>query len=210
MATQTAPFTLPALPYAFNALEPHIDARTMEIHRTKHHNAYVTNANNALAGTALADWPVEQVCRRLKEAPADKMAVVRNNAGGHFNHSLFWEMMAPKGKGGKPGGKLAEAFDAYVKTKRFEWAPEHVNRDHVRGEGHAHLYVDGEKLTRLYGAWYYLKSLTPKAAGKLEINGQNGVRSDPELLGQLRALPGIADVKLTLARPVAPKPQAGE
>ncbi len=108
------PFTLPNLPYAENALEPHVDARTMEIHRGKHHNAYVTNANNALAGTPMAEWTVEQVCRRLKEVPTDKMGPVRNNAGGHWNHSLFWEVMAPAGKGGggEPGGELAAAINA--------------------------------------------------------------------------------------------------
>ena len=105
------PFTLPNLPYADGALEPFIDARTMEIHRTKHHNAYVTNANNALTGTVMADWTAEQVCRQLREVPADKMTAVRNNAGGHFNHSLFWEIMAPAGKGGggEPGGDLGAA-----------------------------------------------------------------------------------------------------
>jgi Fe-Mn family superoxide dismutase len=108
------PFTLPNLPYADNALEPHIDARTMDIHRNKHHNAYITNANNALAGTAMADWSAEQVCRRLKEAPADKMNILRNNAGGHYNHSMFWESMAPAGQGGggEPTGELATAINA--------------------------------------------------------------------------------------------------
>lgn len=105
------PFMLPNLPYAENALEPHIDAKTMEIHRGKHHNAYVTNANKALEGTPMAEWPVEQVCRRLKEVPADKMGPVRNNAGGHFNHSLFWEIMAPSVKGGEPSGDLAAAIN---------------------------------------------------------------------------------------------------
>jgi superoxide dismutase, Fe-Mn family len=108
------PFSLPTLPYADDALEPHIDARTMDIHRNKHHNAYVTNANAALAGSPLADAPVEDVCRRLKEVPADKMTAARNNAGGHFNHSLFWQTMAPAGKGGggEPGGELAAAITA--------------------------------------------------------------------------------------------------
>ncbi|HBS28708.1 MAG TPA: superoxide dismutase [Phycisphaerales bacterium] len=108
------PFTLPELPYAENALEPWIDAQTMSIHRTKHHQAYVTNANNALAGSALADASADEVCRRLKEAPADKLGVVRNNAGGHFNHSLFWQLMAPPGKGGggAPTGDLAGAINA--------------------------------------------------------------------------------------------------
>jgi Fe-Mn family superoxide dismutase len=108
------PFTLPALAYPDAALEPFIDAKTMEIHRGKHHNAYVTNANNALAGTAMADWSAEKVCRHLSEVPADKMGVVRNNAGGHFNHTLFWEIMAPAGNGGggEPTGPLAEAINS--------------------------------------------------------------------------------------------------
>src|SRR5215813_9958849 len=101
-------FTLPALPYPAAALEPHIDARTMEIHHGKHHNAYVTNANNALAGTKWADMPVDEVCKSLADIPADKKAAVRNNAGGHFNHSLFWQLMAPHSQGGgaKPTGEL--------------------------------------------------------------------------------------------------------
>ncbi len=106
------PFTLPPLPYPDNALEPHIDAKTMDIHRNKHHNAYVTNANNALTGTPMAEWQVDQVCRKLGEVPDAKRAVVRNNAGGHFNHSLFWQIMAPAGKGGggAPSGPLADAI----------------------------------------------------------------------------------------------------
>ncbi|MBL0926544.1 MAG: superoxide dismutase [Phycisphaerales bacterium] len=106
-------FVLPSLPYAFNALEPHIDARTMEIHHGKHHQAYVNNANNALAGTALAAADAATVCRSLRDVPADKMTVVRNNAGGHWNHSLFWEVMAPPsaGGGGRPGGALLAAIE---------------------------------------------------------------------------------------------------
>lgn len=103
------PFELPPLPYSFDALEPHIDARTMEIHHGKHHQAYVTNANAALAGTALADAPVEEVLRKLDTLPADKQAPVRNNAGGHYNHTLFWEIMGPDG-GGEPTGDLAAAI----------------------------------------------------------------------------------------------------
>lgn len=107
-------FTLPVLPYSTNALEPHIDARTMEIHHGKHHAAYVTNANNALAGTPWADRPVEEVIARLEELPADKRGPARNNAGGHANHSFFWTSMAPTGKGGggEPIGDLARAIDA--------------------------------------------------------------------------------------------------
>jgi Fe-Mn family superoxide dismutase len=106
-------FTLPSLPYADNALEPHVDAKTMEIHRGKHHNAYVTNANAALAETAMAaETDPWKVCAKLGEVPEAKRAAVRNNAGGHANHSMFWESMAPAGKGGggEPGGELAAAI----------------------------------------------------------------------------------------------------
>lgn len=107
------PFTLPNLPYAFDALEPHIDAQTMQIHHGKHHAAYVTNANKALERTKLADLPVEEVVRRLADVPEDKRAAVRNNAGGHLNHSLFWTMMAPAGQGGgTPSGPLSDAIKA--------------------------------------------------------------------------------------------------
>ncbi len=107
-------FTLPNLPYGTNALEPHVDARTMEIHHGKHHNAYVTNANKALEGTKFAEMSVEAVCRGLGDVPAEKRTAVRNNAGGHWNHSLFWEVMAAAGKGGggKPVGDLEKAIEA--------------------------------------------------------------------------------------------------
>lgn len=103
------PFTLPPLPYAYNALEPHIDARTMEIHHTKHHQAYVNNANAALEGTALAGKEAAEVCANLDVVNPDKRAAVRNNAGGHFNHALFWSILAPKA-GGEPTGDLAAAI----------------------------------------------------------------------------------------------------
>ncbi|GJQ30156.1 MAG: superoxide dismutase [Mn] [Phycisphaerae bacterium] len=108
------PLTLPPLPYSPESLEPHIDAATMGIHHGKHHQAYVTNANKALEGTPFADWSAEQLCRRLGEVPDDKRAAVRNNAGGHWNHALFWTLMAPAGKGGggAPNGALAEAINA--------------------------------------------------------------------------------------------------
>jgi len=107
-------FTLPDLPYAASALEPHIDARTMEIHHGKHHKAYVDKANAALEGTPWADKPVEEVVASLSDLPADKQTAVRNNAGGHVNHSLFWQVMAPPGQGGggSPSGALAEAIDS--------------------------------------------------------------------------------------------------
>lgn len=99
-------FTLPALPYAFDALEPHIDARTMEIHHGKHHNAYVTNLNNAIAGTELEGKSLEELMK-----VAGSNAAVRNNGGGHWNHSFFWTILSPTG-GGAPSGELAAAIDA--------------------------------------------------------------------------------------------------
>jgi Fe-Mn family superoxide dismutase len=104
-------FSVPPLPYDFNALEPHIDAQTMEIHHDKHHAAYVTNANAALEGTEWSDTPVEEILKNLSALPAEKLGPVRNNAGGHYNHSLFWESMAPDG-GGEPTGALAEAINS--------------------------------------------------------------------------------------------------
>jgi Fe-Mn family superoxide dismutase len=108
------PFTLPNLPYPFEALEPHIDSQTMQIHHGKHHAAYVNNANKALEGTSLASASVEEVLRRLGDVPEDKRGAVRNNAGGHANHSLFWTLMAPAGKGGggAPTGALADAINS--------------------------------------------------------------------------------------------------
>lgn len=106
------PFTLPALPYAFDALEPSIDAVTMQTHHGKHHQAYVTNANKALEGTKWADMDPVEVIKKLAELPDDKRGPVRNNAGGHVNHSMFWTIMAPAGKGGggEPTGALADAI----------------------------------------------------------------------------------------------------
>ncbi len=102
-------FTVPDLPYAFDALEPHIDARTMEIHHDKHHAAYVTNLNAALEGTEWADRSLDDVLASLDIIPEDKRMAVRNNGGGHANHTLFWEIMGPNG-GGEPSGALADAI----------------------------------------------------------------------------------------------------
>ncbi|HET8893530.1 MAG TPA: superoxide dismutase [Gaiellaceae bacterium] len=104
------PFTVPDLPYAYDALEPHIDEATMRVHHDAHHKAYVDNANAALEGTELADKSVEQVLTNLDALPEAKQTAVRNNAGGHANHSLFWEIMSPDG-GGAPSGDLAKAID---------------------------------------------------------------------------------------------------
>ncbi|MFM2003667.1 MAG: Mn family superoxide dismutase [Planctomycetota bacterium] len=138
-------FTLPALPYAYNALEPSIDARTMEIHHTKHHQAYINNVNAAIAGTPLEAKSVESLIADLAAVPDDKRTVVRNNGGGHANHALFWTIMGP-GKGGSPAGDLAAAINSTfgsldamktafndAATKRF-------------GSGWAWLYVDGNSL----------------------------------------------------------------
>lgn len=101
------PFELPQLPYAYDALEPHIDARTMEIHHSKHHNAYTTNLNAAIAGTDLEGLSIENILINLDM----KNAAVRNNGGGYYNHNLFWRVMSPNG-GGKPTGELADAIDS--------------------------------------------------------------------------------------------------
>lgn len=106
-----AKYELPALPYAANALEPHIDEETMNIHHGKHHNTYVTNLNNALDGHAdLANKSVEELISDLNAVPESIRTAVRNNGGGHANHSLFWQILSPNG-GGNPSGNLAEAID---------------------------------------------------------------------------------------------------
>jgi Fe-Mn family superoxide dismutase len=112
-------FELPPLPYAYDALEPYIDVQTMQLHHDKHHATYVTNLNNALKGHDFENLPVEQVIRRLNEVPESARTAVRNNGGGHLNHSMFWQIMKPNG-GGQPAGELASAitstfgsFDAF-------------------------------------------------------------------------------------------------
>ena len=100
-------FELPKLPYAYNALEPHIDARTMEIHHSKHHQAYVTNLNGAIAGSDAEKLSIEDICKTISKYPMP----VRNNGGGHYNHSLFWTVMKQNG-GGNPTGAIAAAIDS--------------------------------------------------------------------------------------------------
>jgi len=138
------PFILPDLPYDHAALEPTIDARTMEIHHGKHHQAYVDNANKALEGTDLADKPVEEVLANLDSLPEDKRAPVRNNAGGHANHSLFWEIMSPNG-GGEPAGALADAIEAFGGLDALK---EQVNDAGVKrfGSGWTWVVADGGAL----------------------------------------------------------------
>jgi superoxide dismutase, Fe-Mn family len=138
-------YEVPPLPYPYDALEPHIDGQTMRLHHDKHHQAYVDKANGALEGTDWADEPVESVLTQLDQLPQDKQAVVRNNGGGHYNHSLFWEIMSPDG-GGEPGGSLAQAIEqkfgslAELKTKVNEAG---VNRF---GSGWTWLVVAGGDL----------------------------------------------------------------
>ena len=138
-------FQLPDLPYAYDALEPHIDEATMRVHHDKHHQAYVDKANGALEGTEWADREVEDVLQNLASLPADKQGPVRNNAGGHYNHSLFWQMLSPDG-GGEPGGDLGAAItDAFGSFDAFK--EEFKNAGISRfGSGWAWLVKDGSGL----------------------------------------------------------------
>ncbi|MEX0703411.1 MAG: superoxide dismutase [Planctomycetales bacterium] len=139
-------YELPKLLYAYDALEPHIDARTMEIHHTKHHQTYINNANKALEGHPdLAKLPIDDLMRKLSSVPENVRTAVRNNGGGHSNHSLFWTVMKPKG-GGQPAGDLAETinttFGGFDKFKE-----EFNNAAATRfGSGWAWLTLDGGKL----------------------------------------------------------------
>ncbi|KNX79647.1 superoxide dismutase [Pseudomonas sp. 250J] len=107
------PHTLPALPYAYDALEPHIDTQTMEIHHSKHHQTYINNLNAAIEGTEWAEWPVERLVGAVKQLPEKLQGAVINQGGGHANHTLFWTVMSPKG-GGQPAGQVAKAIDAQL------------------------------------------------------------------------------------------------
>jgi superoxide dismutase, Fe-Mn family len=138
-------YEVPPLPYDYGALEPHIDEQTMRLHHDKHHQAYVDKANAALEGTQWADETVEHVLTILETLPEDKRTVVRNNAGGHANHSFFWEIMSPDG-GGQPDGELADAindtFDSFDELKK------QVNETGVNrfGSGWTWLVYDGTGL----------------------------------------------------------------
>jgi len=145
------PFTLPDLPYAFNALEPHIDAKTMEIHHDKHHGTYVTRLNAALEkAPAFQGRAIEDILKSLDSVPADVRTAVRNHGGGHMNHTMFWKLLSPSG-GGKPGGALASAID-----KNF-------------GGFDAFKQQFTDAATNLFGSgWAWLCA---DAAGKLVITG---------------------------------------
>jgi Fe-Mn family superoxide dismutase len=138
-------YEVPPLPYDYAALEPTVDEQTMHLHHDKHHQAYVDKANDALNGTEWADKPIEEVLQNLSSLPGDKQTVVRNNGGGHANHSLFWESMSPDG-GGEPSGELAdainEAFGAFDSFKeQFE-----ANGVAQFGSGWTWLVLDGGSL----------------------------------------------------------------
>jgi superoxide dismutase, Fe-Mn family len=138
-------YEVPALPYDYAALEPHIDEQTMRIHHDKHHQAYVDKVNGALEGTEHADKPIEDVVANLDAIPEDKRTVVRNNGGGHLNHTLFWESMSPDG-GGAPEGELAEAIDSAFGS--FDAFKEQFEAAGVGqfGSGWAWLVLDGGQL----------------------------------------------------------------
>ncbi|MEC1180020.1 superoxide dismutase [Metasolibacillus meyeri] len=136
-------YELPKLPYAYDALEPHIDARTMEIHHSKHHQTYITNVNAALEGTEFAGKDINELIANLDAVPADKQTAVRNNGGGHANHTLFWEVIAPGGSN-TPVGEAAAAIDA--KFGSFDAFKEEFAKAATTrfGSGWAWLIVDGD------------------------------------------------------------------
>jgi Fe-Mn family superoxide dismutase len=156
-------FTLAPLPYAFNALEPHIDARTMEIHHGKHHQAYVTNLNNAIAGTDADNLSIEEICKNISKYPV----AVRNNGGGHYNHNLFWTLMSPNG-GGAPSGKVADAINGAF-----------GNFDDFRAK------FSAAGTTRFGSGWAWL---VKTSAGKLEVcstpNQDNPLMDIAEVKGE--------------------------
>jgi len=140
-------YSVPPLPYAYDALEPHIDKLTMEIHHDKHHQAYVDKVNAALAGTQLENAAIEDVLKDLSRVPEDKRTAVRNNGGGHYNHTLFWQHMRPApGHGGRPGGSLENeienVFDSF-ESFQSQMKEAAVNRF---GSGWAWLIHDGASL----------------------------------------------------------------
>lgn len=161
-------YTLPTLPYDYSALEPHIDAKTMEIHHAKHHQAYVDKVNKALEGTEWDGKGIEEVLQNLDKLPADKKKAVQNNGGGHFNHSLFWTIMAPASSGGgKPAGDLLKAVEeTFGSFENFQKKFEETAANQF-GSGWAWLFVDSGKLA-LKG---YPNQDSPMMEGKTPIFG---------------------------------------
>jgi Fe-Mn family superoxide dismutase len=142
------PYEVPPLPYDYAALEPHIDEATMRVHHDKHHQAYVDKVNAALEGTEWADKPIEEVIANLSQIPDDKRTAVRNNGGGHYNHSLFWEWLSPDG-GGEPSGPLADAIgSAFGSFSDFQEQLKNAGVNQF-GSGWAWLVHDGSSLAVL-------------------------------------------------------------
>lgn len=155
-------FTLPELPYSYDALEPHFDAKTMEIHHTKHHQTYISKANDALNGHPLANRPVEEVLRNIDSLNPDSKQAVVNNAGGHANHSLFWQVLAP-GAGGVPEGKIGDA----------------INETFGSFDNFREKFTQAA-LTRFGSGWAWL---VVNAKGKLEVTSTAN-QDSPIMLGQ--------------------------
>jgi superoxide dismutase, Fe-Mn family len=142
------PYEVPPLPYDYAALEPHIDEATMKVHHDKHHQAYVDKVNAALEGTEWADQPIAEVVANLSQIPDDKRTAVRNNGGGHYNHSLFWEWLSPDG-GGEPDGALADAIgSAFGSFGDFQEQLKNAGVNQF-GSGWAWLVHDGSSLAVL-------------------------------------------------------------
>ncbi|MEX0845027.1 MAG: superoxide dismutase [Balneolaceae bacterium] len=157
-------YSLPDLPYNYDALEPHIDARTMEIHHTKHHQGYTNKVNAALEGHKFADLEIEEVLRRIDQLPSDKKQAVINNGGGYANHKLFWTILSPNG-GGSPDGELAKAInETFGSIDKFK--EEFANAAGSRfGSGWAWLSVDGDGSLKVHSTPNqdspYMNGLTP-------------------------------------------------
>jgi Fe-Mn family superoxide dismutase len=159
-------YSVPPLPYPYDALEPHIDRLTMEIHHDKHHQAYVDKVNAALEGTALVDAPIEDVLRDLGQVPDVKRAAVKNNGGGHYNHTMFWENMSPGG-GGQPSGELASAIDsAFGSFSDFQAKVKETGINQF-GSGWSWLVLDGSSLAILGSA----NQDNPISDGKVPLLG---------------------------------------
>ena len=159
-------YSVPPLPYAYDALEPHIDKATMEFHHDKHHQAYVDKVNAALEGTPLADAAIEDLLADLSQVPEDKRGAVKNNGGGHYNHSLFWVSLSPTG-GGTPGGELASAIDAAFGSFTDFQAKLKATGVNQFGSGWSWLVHDGSGLAIVGTA----NQDTPLSAGSTPLLG---------------------------------------
>ena len=180
-------YEVPPLPYDYDALEPHIDEATMRVHHDKHHQAYVDKANAALEGTDFDGKPIEEVLKNLDSLPADKQKAVRNNGGGHYNHSLFWEMLSPDG-GGEPDGELADAINsAFGSFDDFKAKFKDAGVNQF-GSGWAWLVYDGSGLAVTSTP----NQDNPISAGQSAAAGRRrvGARVLPQVPEQAPGLPG--------------------